>query len=217
MKDYYSILECGPMSTRDEIKRNYRRLAQLYHPDKHSGDVYATARFHDIKEAYETLTQPAKKNAWLEERWLNQFMNIRKGETAPLTPYLLLDKTLKLDKLVSTADSFRMDRYGMVTKMENMLSAENIECLKNFNEPDINRTIVNRLLHTARSFPLPMLGKFLEKLNELAETDQDSTQKILAFKKEMKRRHQKQQYLMPVILLVTLLICLLIYVSGRQS
>jgi hypothetical protein len=105
----------------------------------------------------------------------------------------------------------------MVAKMENILTAENIQCLKNFNEPDINRTIIYRMLHTARSFPLPMLGKFFEKLSLLAETDQDSTQKILSFKKEMKRRHKKQQYLMPVILLVTVIICLLIYISGRQA
>ncbi len=63
MKDYYSILECTPMSTRDEIKRNFRRLAQQFHPDKNADDAYATARFHDIKEAYETLTQPCKKRS----------------------------------------------------------------------------------------------------------------------------------------------------------
>jgi len=217
MKDYYTILECGPMSTRDEIKRNYRRLAQLYHPDKHSGDAYVTARFHDIKEAYETLTQPAKKNAWLEERWLNQFMNNGKGETAPLTPYTILDKVLRLDKLISTSDSFRMDRFGMVTKMENILSIENIECLKNFNEPDIIRTIIYRMLHSARSFPFPMLGRFLEKLSQLAETDQESIRKIDAFKKEMNSRHNNQRYQMPVVLLITLLICLIIYVAGRQG
>jgi hypothetical protein len=111
MKDYYSILECGPMSTRDEIKRNYRRLAQLYHPDKHSGMPMPPPGSMILKKHMKPLPSPQKKMPWLEERWLNQFMNNGKGETAPLTPYVLLDRVLKLDKIVAGADSFRMDHF----------------------------------------------------------------------------------------------------------
>ena len=216
MKDYYSILECSPMSDRDEIKRNYRRLAQKFHPDKNSDDPYSTARFNDIREAYETLTQPAKKNAWLQERWLQQVMNRHVGETAPLTPYLILDKVLKTEKYISTADFFRIDRHGMVQQLEAMISNENRECLQKFNEPEINRTIIRHLISSASPFPMSILKEFIRKLELLAADDLESRSAISQFKKTLVSRQIKEKYTLPLIMLATIFICLVIYFTARR-
>jgi curved DNA-binding protein CbpA len=69
LKDYYSILELPPSASADEIKKAYRRLAHLYHPDKKDNDPYAAAQFAVIKEAYETLSNPAQKECYLQQRW----------------------------------------------------------------------------------------------------------------------------------------------------
>lgn len=89
MKDYYAILECTPMSTRDEIKRRYRKLAQQFHPDKNQDDKYAESRFHDIKEAYETLTQPAKKKPGFRKDGSGKYTMNRtaKKNLSPPTPF----------------------------------------------------------------------------------------------------------------------------------
>ena len=217
MKDYYTILECSPSSTRDEIKRNFRRLAQQYHPDKNAGDAYATARFHDIREAYETLTQPAKKNAWLQERWLQQVMNTAIGETEPLTPYLILDKVLKTEKYIATSDSFRMDYLRMATVLEELISTENRNCLLTFNELEVNRTIVRRLISTAKPFPLHFLGKFIHYLEQFTAGDLESYQCVQQFKKQLRLKHNWEIIKIPLILLFTLIICLIIYSVGKQS
>jgi molecular chaperone DnaJ len=217
MKDYYGILECSPMSTRDEIKRNYRRLAHLFHPDKNSGNAYAASRFHDIKEAYETLTQPSKKDAWLQERWLNQVLNKSVGETAPLTPYYILDKTLKLEKYLSTADEFRMDKFGMSKKLEDLLCDENISCLQQFNDADINRTIIIHILSSAVTLPLILLNNVTKKLNILAGDDIESRKNIHLFIKTLEQKNQKERYTVPLILLATMIICLLIFWMGKQA
>ncbi|HLU87528.1 MAG TPA: J domain-containing protein [Taishania sp.] len=52
-KKYYSILELHEHASEAEIKRQYRRLALRYHPDKNNGDQ---SKFLEIKEAYEYLT-----------------------------------------------------------------------------------------------------------------------------------------------------------------
>jgi curved DNA-binding protein CbpA len=216
MKDYYSILECTPMSTRDEIKRNYRRLAQQFHPDKNADDIYATARFHDIREAYETLTQPEKKNAWLQERWLRQAMNKHMGESVTLTPYLILDKVLKTEKYMSAADIFRMDQFGMIKQLTGLISDENRECLLNFNEPEVTKTIIRHLLASAHPFPLSMLKEFMEKLELLAKDDPESRSAIQQFRKALVSRQNRERYTLPLILLATIIICVIIYFSAKR-
>lgn len=57
-KDYYKIMglekDCNP----DQVKRAYRKLAVKLHPDKNPGDDEAEAKFKDLSEAYETLSDP---------------------------------------------------------------------------------------------------------------------------------------------------------------
>jgi curved DNA-binding protein len=55
-KDYYSILGISKTASADEIKKAFRRLARQYHPDMNPGDKVAEARFKEINEAYEVLS-----------------------------------------------------------------------------------------------------------------------------------------------------------------
>lgn len=60
LKDYYKILQIKRTASGDDIKKNYRRLALQFHPDKNS-DPSAADRFKEISEAYQVLSDPAKK------------------------------------------------------------------------------------------------------------------------------------------------------------
>jgi DnaJ family protein C protein 7 len=57
-KDYYKILGIERDATEADIKRAYRKLAIVHHPDKNPDDESAAERFKDIGEAYETLSDP---------------------------------------------------------------------------------------------------------------------------------------------------------------
>jgi DnaJ domain len=58
---YYRRLEVGPNASQAEIVHAYRRLALDAHPDTHPDDPEATAHFREITEAYEVLTDPARR------------------------------------------------------------------------------------------------------------------------------------------------------------
>jgi DnaJ homolog subfamily C member 7 len=63
-KDYYKILGVEKDAGDAEIKKAYRKLAIVHHPDKNPGDKEAEERFKDIQEAYETLSDAQKRQRY---------------------------------------------------------------------------------------------------------------------------------------------------------
>lgn len=62
--NFYEILEIPETASIDEIKKSYRRLSMMYHPDKNTNSPDATAKFQKISEAYETLGDVDKKKEY---------------------------------------------------------------------------------------------------------------------------------------------------------
>jgi curved DNA-binding protein len=63
-KDYYSILGVSKTASVDEIKQAFRRLARKYHPDVNPNNKEAEARFKEVSEAYEVLSDPEKRQKY---------------------------------------------------------------------------------------------------------------------------------------------------------
>jgi len=64
--DLYIILEVGRTASENDIKRAFRKLARRCHPDINPGDRSAEERFKKISEAYEVLSDPAKRKFYDE-------------------------------------------------------------------------------------------------------------------------------------------------------
>lgn len=61
MKDLYEIIGISRTATAEEIKKAYRKLAQVYHPDKNPGDKEMEAKFKELNNAYEILGDDSKR------------------------------------------------------------------------------------------------------------------------------------------------------------
>jgi molecular chaperone DnaJ len=63
-KDYYRILDLSRDASEEEIKRSYRKIAMLYHPDRNPGNKEAEEKFKLASEAYEVLRDPEKREIY---------------------------------------------------------------------------------------------------------------------------------------------------------
>lgn len=186
----------------------------MHHPDKNNNNKEGIALFNEIKEAYEVLTNPTRKEAYLQERWLKKASGQFKTDEI-ITPPNILRKALEINKSVFQMDVHRMNYSGVASKICRFLSKEMIEQLNGFGDTEINRLIVKYLTDATSPFPLADTILVAERLHLLAGNDAVSRAYInrqLELKKQQ-LLYRKWKYV--ALLAVTIFICLLIYWSGQ--
>lgn len=81
-KDYYATLGVAKTASEKEIKQAFRKMARKYHPDVNPGDKTAEARFKELNEANEVLSDPVKRKKY-DELGANWRMYEQAGGPAP--------------------------------------------------------------------------------------------------------------------------------------
>ena len=211
MKDYYTILELQPSATPEEIKKAYRRLAQLYHPDKKPGDPYAHYRFTIIKEAYETLSNPASREYYLQQRW---YAGTRPSSIAT-TPVEILKQLLELDRYVHSSDIHRMEQEGLYRYICEVLSDSNISMIHSFSEREVNREIINASLRSAGSMPYPLAEQLARRLL-LLDDSEGSERNLQVWVRQRRQASYWDKARVWVILFFALALTAIIFLASRN-
>lgn len=146
MKDFYYILGLQPTASAEDIKKAYRKLSQKFHPDKNNGDAFFAERFQEVKEAYETLIEPARRTLYDHER-RGDFSATTTSRAAGVAPYIEYFRTNKTSFASGDAVTFywKTSNAGKVTIRpfgQVQPSGEKTYRLKDFKNPALTFELV---------------------------------------------------------------------------
>jgi curved DNA-binding protein CbpA len=216
LKDYYKILEVTPVASQQEIKKSFRRLALRYHPDKNGGNHLAEAWFKEVQEAYEVLSDPQQREEYHYKRWYNRSVGEGFSET-DLTPDGILAECRKLKNYVVSMNIFQVDYDALSYHIRQLLSGSNINILHQFNQGGVNREISRSLLRAAEPLPHAYFQPITLLLAKLAGADETMLREINQAALQRKQRDYWHKYKWVVVVIITALICWLMYAAGRPN
>ena len=186
----------------------------IYHPDKNNDDPYALARFNEIKEAYEVLMHPGKKESYLQERWLHKASGKKIGDEMITAPSIL-KKCLELNRQVARMDAYRMNYGGMADRILTLLNDHAIDELQAQKETEVQQAIIESLLNTTRHFPYHESKLVAGQIRKLAK-DQPQALRLIDTTLEQKRTKEYwAKFNGLFVFLLTILLCLLIFWMGQ--
>jgi curved DNA-binding protein CbpA len=216
LKDYYKILEISPSATYAEIKKSYRKLALQYHPDKNFGNQFFEAKFKEIKEAYEILSDQKQRHEYNFKR-NGKYYSEKKNTVKPTSPQTILNETMDFRKKINVLDPDRMNKLALFQQIQRLLSDSNVSVLQQCNDAKINKRIIEEILYCSRFLPFPHVEKICFQLTALAGTDNLLYRKIYDFSKQVRIRNYWNRYKVFVALIIALILCFAIYILSANT
>jgi hypothetical protein len=214
LKDYYKILEVPPAASVQDIKKSFRKLAQRYHPDKNAGSQIAGAHFMEIQEAYKVLSDPRERESYNYKRWYIRSTG-QPFASQPVTPTALLEACRLLKQYIASMNVFHVNYDAVSLHISQLLTKEAISMLHEYNDMTINHEIIYLLLQAAQPLPQRYFIPLIDLLLQLAGDDRMAQTSIAEALQQKKQRHTWDRYKWVVMLVVTALICWLMYRYGK--
>ncbi len=208
--DYYALLNLPPHATVDEIRRAYRKKVMDCHPDLYPDNPDKLRLFNTVKEAYETLIHPQKKEIYLQERWRRKAAGQSPGEGV-FSAVDYLKKCLALNRQLAAMDAYRISEQQIFQQLNQLLVKDKIVALQDVKDPLLLRSVAAALIPCIRFLSLQPFLKISHALMQLLGDDVLMQQKINKLISEKKRERRLSLWKVPLIVLLTALLCWMMY------
>ncbi len=214
VKDYYKILRVSPSASAMEIRQSFRKLAKQYHPDKNQGNQLSAIQFTEIREAYEVLIDKKKRQDYHYQQYAN------KESIFSFTPYSaaeLLKQAVALENKLKLTDPFRIDRDALFFEMTGLLTEHSIQLLASEADPTLTQKFTESLLQSCHFLPFSSMQKICLVLLTIHSENPEMDMAIRKFLEQQKIFDWWQRNKLVIALLIAILFCFLIFLSGNKA
>lgn len=210
LKDYYLLLNVKPGADIISIKKAFRKLAHTYHPDKSGGNKLNHDYYTELQEAYSTLTDPEKREAYHYQRWLEKAIGNELDNA--LSAVEILKLFLQAEKNISQSNQFNIDTYRMGRQLISLFSSARLRIIAGEQNPELVSSVNKIALSLAGIINVSDINLLADHLKKHLPdwTVYEKDWKELVRKKEYKNKINNLR--MPIALAVAVLLCLLFYI-----
>jgi curved DNA-binding protein CbpA len=213
VKDYYATLRIPQGADASSIKKAFRTLAMEYHPDKRGENAENDHYFREIKEAYGVLSDPQLREEYLYQRWLEKSMGHQLDTL--LRADQILQLFIKAEQYIATADAFRTDKMTLFNQVIKLFSNARLEAILSENNPDMEASTLQLAIRMSAHLNLDGCLMMAEHFGKMLEKHADEAKAWEKLLRKKRQEHHLEQLKVPLVLVLTLLICLLILVLGK--
>ena len=210
LKDHYRTLGLSPQASAEEVRRSYRRLAMEWHPDKKGENP----RYIEIREAYETLSDPVRRESYLRCMRDEEAMGRRFHRSGRITIPSLVQKALQLEREVSAQDPFRIDGESLLNSIDELLDAHSVDLLMEDGDPPLRLQLTETLLRCGRPLTIRQSERLVGFLERMGGDDEACRRRRAEHLRQKRRESAWESWRIPVILIATVVLCLLIFLTG---
>lgn len=215
-KNYYAVLGVAPNASEDDIKKKFRKLALLYHPDRNGESEFAAIRFREIQEAYEILCDQNKRTVYNRD-WRNHYPKVNTSAVEETTPESILLKCQKIQQDIKDMDSFRINQQYIKTHLDKLLGDENMALLLFHNNIAVNRNIIMRVLEICNVLTPKAFPSIQQKLEKLAQGNFDMLNTIEKKIKQLKYKKLWEKYYPLLAFVIAVAACIFIYIISLKK
>lgn len=151
-KNLYQVLDIPVNASLSEIKKAYRKLALVFHPDKHPDPQIAIPKFNEIKEAYQVLVNPSSRRNYDREFHFQKYQDKEMPLASDADEVLQLTKELWAK--LKNQDPFRLDQDLLHFQLNQLLCSHNIRLLNNKGNALLDQEIIQYLMDCCMVLPL---------------------------------------------------------------
>jgi curved DNA-binding protein CbpA len=213
LKDHYKTLELPALAGAGDIKQAYRRLVRKYHPDKSSNEQ-TVHLFHEIQEAYEVLSDPARRKTYDNElKHAGRYTAYNKDQVNNAEQ--VVKQAKDLHRYVHSIDNRSLNYDALTDFILGILNKENIALLMRADNAGYITSTIDYILQSSKNIlAVRSFSEIAERLNQLKPNSSERVK--IAEELSTRKRKEKQNWIVPyasmlIVLLVIAAMCLILF------
>lgn len=210
-KDYYRILNVKSSATTAEIKRAYRKLAMLYHPDKNPGDAIAAAIFTDAAEAYKVLGDADARKRYNYERYLIAEEEYKRPVETIET---LIQRIAKINADLKTTDPFRFNKNALLYALQQLIP-DDMHLLPNTNKK-LLKQFLQHINFAAAYLSTHQTKQLIELMQPLYAEHEWLQHELNTLLRQQHKQERWEKYKVILAIVLAAVLCLIIFLVAAR-